>query len=196
MYSRGQLAQHNVQSAQQASKRVKQKLLEDEAANRLAVERFFNTLALVAGGTLALSVTYLGYLKTAGGQPAHLWALKASWVLLLCSLACSVFYNYLYPRYVGHGRMCEYSESMMALRKASIEGADHLPVVDDDGNPWDKDELKRTLTNEMNSFERAARWNGTREKVYSRLYEWDAHVAQAAFVVGLSLLLVFAFLNT
>jgi hypothetical protein len=196
MYNKALLAQHNVESAQQASKRVKQKLLEDEAANRLAVERFFNTLALVAGGTLALSVTYLGYLKTAGGHPAHLWALKASWVLLLCSLACSVFYNYLYPRYVGHGRMREYSESMMALRKASIEGADHLPVIDDEGKPWDREELKRTFTNEMNSFDRAARWNRTRENVYSRLYDWDARVAQAAFVLGLALLLVFAFLNT
>lgn len=196
MYSRGQLAQQNIQEAQERSKRVRQKLHEEADTNRLAVERFFNTLTLVSGGTLALSLTYLGYLKTAGGLPTHLWSLKTCWLLLLVCMTCSIFYNNFHTRYVGHARSREYADSLRTQRQASIREVGNVQVIDEEGTAWSPEELKASLTTEMNSFERDVNWNKVRENFYAGLYTWDARVAQGAFVLGLALLLTFALLNT
>jgi hypothetical protein len=37
--------------------------------NRQSYEKFYNQLALLSGGSIALSVTYLGYLKTVTNHP-------------------------------------------------------------------------------------------------------------------------------
>jgi hypothetical protein len=197
MYSRGFLARQNIEEARQSSNRLRQKLFEENDVNRLSIERFFNTLTLVAGGTLALSLTYLGYLKTAtGGQPTHLWTLKTSWGMLLACLAFSVFYNNFHTRYVAHARLREYAASMKAQRKADIEGADKVPVIDYEGKQWDSGELKTTLTKEMEKFESDVQWHKKRENFYAGLYAWDARAAQSTFILGLAFLLAFAFLNT
>jgi len=51
--------------------------------NRAGNERFYNNLALFSSGTVALSVTYLGYLKTLSKPVQHSGWLMASWVSLL-----------------------------------------------------------------------------------------------------------------
>ena len=50
----------------------------ESGENRLAYERFYNNLALFSGGTLALSVTFLGYLKTLHEPIIHQKWLEAS----------------------------------------------------------------------------------------------------------------------
>jgi hypothetical protein len=196
MHNRGFLARQRIEQAGQRAAEVRKKLLEENDVNRLACERFFNALVLVAGGTLALSLTYLGYLRSTDGQPVHLWALKASWVLLLCCLAASVFYSNLHTRYISHARMREYAGKLVAERKASIEEADNVQVIDEEGKPWTSEELKTALTKELDKFESDVKWNKKREGFYAGSYTWDARAAQSTFLLGLAFLLVFAFLNT
>lgn len=193
---RGLLARQKIEGATKSAARVRQKLHEESEVNRLAYERFLNTLTLVAGGTFALSLTYLGYLKTAGGQPTHLWVLKASWVLLLCCLAGSIFYRSFHTRYTSRARMREYAEKLVAQRRANIEEVDHLDTLDEEGKHWNREELKQTLTAEMNKFQVDADYNRKRENFYAWLYPWDDRVTQCTFLLGLALLLAFAFLNT
>ena len=196
MHTGAHLAQERLRSAGQKVARVRQKLVEESDVNRLAYERFYNTLTLVAGGTLALSLTYLGYLKTAGGHPSHLWVLKASWVSLLCCLVGSVFYHNFHTNYVSVARMREYTEKLRAERKASIEEVDNIRVIDETGKPWTSEDLKLSLSNEVALLEENVKRNKKTENAYRTLYAWAARVAQGTFVLGLVFLLAFAFLNT
>jgi hypothetical protein len=43
----------------------------DSEGTRASNERFYNGLALYSGGTIALSVTFMGYLKTLSKPPGH-----------------------------------------------------------------------------------------------------------------------------
>jgi len=56
--------------------------------NRSANERFYNNLALFSGGTVALSITYLGYLKTLSKPVQHQRWLIASWIAGLPEMGC------------------------------------------------------------------------------------------------------------
>jgi hypothetical protein len=66
------------------------KIFEQESGeNRRAYERFYNNLALFSGGTIALSVTYLGYLKSLTKPPTLPSWLVGSWGCLLFCLSLS-----------------------------------------------------------------------------------------------------------
>jgi hypothetical protein len=75
--------------------------IEDQRAevageNRRAYEHFYNNLALFSGGMVALSVTFLGYLKTLSKPVAHPSGLVANWVALFTCLGFSLFWTFFY----------------------------------------------------------------------------------------------------
>jgi hypothetical protein len=55
-------------------------------------ERFYNSLALFSSGTVALSITYLGYLKNLPKPIQHPHWLMACWICLLTCVLCSLFW--------------------------------------------------------------------------------------------------------
>jgi hypothetical protein len=64
----------------------------NEVTTRNANNRFYNNLALFSGGTIALSVTYLGYLKTLSRPIQHMHWLMGSWIaLIVCALPVRLF---------------------------------------------------------------------------------------------------------
>jgi hypothetical protein len=79
--------------------------------NRQANERFYNNLALFSGGTVALSVTYLGYLKTLSKPVQHQRWLMESWIALMVCVACSLFWSFFYGHYIHYVRGREYAEA-------------------------------------------------------------------------------------
>jgi hypothetical protein len=72
--------------------------------NRQANERFYNNLALFSGGTVALSITYLGYLKTLPRPIQHPRWLMVSWVAMVTCAACSLLWSFFYGHYVHYAR--------------------------------------------------------------------------------------------
>jgi hypothetical protein len=62
-------------------------------------ERFYNSLALFSSGTVALSVTYLGYLKNLPKPIQHPRWLIACWISLMTCAACSLFWSFVYGYY-------------------------------------------------------------------------------------------------
>jgi hypothetical protein len=90
------LVLQDMQSAQKHSRTVKDALVEEAATLQKSYETFYNNLALFSGGTIALSVTYLGYLKSNGAAVAHLAILIARWACLLATVALGLFYSFLY----------------------------------------------------------------------------------------------------
>ena len=70
-------------------------------AGQVTYERFYHNLALFSGGTIALSVTYLGYLKTLAKPVVHQSLLVESWGALFLCLLFSLIYIFCNLRY-GH----------------------------------------------------------------------------------------------
>ena len=83
-------AQQNVVDAQARTKAALQKFEDESIRIRESSDKFYGSLALFSGGTIALSITYLGYLKSAPGRVIiHPRILIAAWiVLLVCAVAC------------------------------------------------------------------------------------------------------------
>jgi hypothetical protein len=71
----------------------------DSDSTRASNERFYNGLALYSGGTIALSVTFMGYLKTLSRPPRHPHWLVTAWICLLLCAACSLFWTFVYGHY-------------------------------------------------------------------------------------------------
>src|SRR5580692_5992699 len=85
-------AQQSVQEAQARSKAALLKFDEEGIRVRESSDKFYGSLALFSGGTIALSITYLGYLKSTPGRLVlYPRVLIAAWVCLLVCAAVSLF---------------------------------------------------------------------------------------------------------
>ena len=79
------LARKHIDDAVRRASRTFELLDKESAENRSTYERFHNNWTLFSGGTVALSITYLGYLKSLSKPVASEGLLIASWAtLLLC----------------------------------------------------------------------------------------------------------------
>lgn len=67
----GLILQQHLKDAQEHSAKVKQIMREEAEAHRQSWEALNNSLALFSSGTIALSITYLGYLQSAGIKVTH-----------------------------------------------------------------------------------------------------------------------------
>jgi len=88
------IAKQRIEDAQNFRANVAKKRREEAEANRQSYEKFYNQLALLSGGSIALSVTYLGYLKTVTNHPRQLKLLVASWAVMFLCLVCATFYSF------------------------------------------------------------------------------------------------------
>ena len=120
------LADERMKSAKQLTSAVYEKLAELAEVNRKSYESFYNQLVLISGGTVALSVTYLGYLRATQAPIVYPGVLVASWVILLVCLLFSVFCTFFYSHYLTYSRQSEYAKRL--AEQFEIE-ADELPYV-------------------------------------------------------------------
>src|SRR5713226_10622411 len=88
---------------------VHERMLIESQEDRRAFEKFYNNLALFSGGTVALSITYLGYLKTLPKPLRHQRLLTASWIALFACLLFSLIYVLCNLYYSHHFREREWT---------------------------------------------------------------------------------------
>ena len=108
---------------------IAQKRLQDSEENQRGYERFYNNLALFSGGTVALSVTYLGYLKTLAAPVMHKGWLVGSWLALFTWSVCSLFFGFFLTHYGHFYRNREYCEAVKKRYETEIEEIRHLNVA-------------------------------------------------------------------
>lgn len=130
-------------------------------------EKFFLHLALFSGGSVALSITYLGYLTGRSGAPVYLPVLYVSWVLLTLCVMCSLFVVYLKALFL---------ENLWRLKRDSARG--HDAVISKENQTYTK-ELKESFE----FYRRTDRFLFT-------------PIAILSYPVALILLILFAVLNT
>lgn len=167
--------------------------MKDSEENRRAYERFYNNLALFSGGTIALSVTYLGYLKIHAPIVHPKW-LITSWVSLIVCLASSLFWTFFHTHYGYYFRDREYWEAVKKKYETEANEIQHLNIV------------KIRTHVELEAFRAPrqkaaaisadkAKTSERREKFYFHIWVWVGRLARLAFLVGMALLLLFAISN-
>ena len=162
---------------------------------REGIEKLYSTLALFAGGTIALSVTYLGYLKSVSPMLCYHWLLHAAWITLFASLICSllfIFFNMYYAHYARGHELAEARKKQFEVEREEIPliGFSNLQDPTELGEfTKRRDELigkmGTTITDEK-------KW----EKFYlvlRRICQW---VAWTGYVGGIGMLLWFAVSNS
>lgn len=188
------IAKQRIEEAQQSFRNVANKRLEEQSDNRRSYENFYRHLALLSGGTVALSVTYLGFLKTVSNQAIHPGWLIASWVMLFVCLVCATYYSFFNTSYTHYARNREY---VQRLKEQHETLAEELPNVNIAGI-----QTKAEFNDYVNELREAAknrgknvRWNERKEKLHEFMFRACAITARLSFVVGIALLLLFAVAN-
>lgn len=164
--------------------------------NRATNERFYNSLALFSGGTIALSVTFLGYLKTLSQPIHHLGWLKASWFSLMTCAACSLFWSFVNGYYRHYARAREYAEAIKEKNEVEAREISHLTrSIANLQTPTQIDAFRKPRLEAAATSEEHAKYLAKREKFYLHLWRWLGRLAHAGFLLGLALLLAFAIKN-
>jgi hypothetical protein len=186
-------AQKHIDDTVTARKATHQKLEEESVENRKAYERFYNSLALFSGGTIALSITYLGYLKSIPNKTVmYPKTLITSWLVLLICLIASLFYSFFNTHYIYFSRVREYLEKVIDQKETQLEEMDKLPL---DNTPEQLQGAKKRFGMEAELFKGKRTFSKTREEVYMWLWIWSGRVARFAFPLGLGMLIFFAIKN-
>lgn len=188
------VAKQRITDAQEARARVAKIRLEESAANRLSYEKFYNQLALLSGGSMALSVTYLGYLKTLTNQPLHLKWLGTSWVMLFVCLVCATYFSFFNTGHLHYGRNREYAQRLKEQHETMADEVPNVGVIGVDTKA-ELDAYVKELRETAAAREKDVTSNQRREKFYGFMFAGCAFLARLSFLAGIGLLLLFAMMN-
>ncbi len=173
----------------------------DSEGTRASNERFYNGLALYSGGTIALSVTFMGYLKTLSKPPAHPHWLVTAWTCLLVCAACSLFWTFVYGQYSYFFH--EWQAADAHKDKHETDAEEYATIVRGARSvqtqaPISQKNIDDFQFNRLGAaaiYKKRAAKAKRRETFYLRLWTWLGRVARICFLVGLGFLLAFAVKN-
>jgi len=188
------IAKQRITDAQTARANVAKKRREDAEANRQSYEKFYNQLALLSGGSIALSVTYLGYLKTVTNHPRQLKLLVASWTVMFVCLVCATFYSFFNTSYIHYARNKEYAQSVKEEHETMADEVPNVRVIGV-GTKEELDAYIKELRDTAAARGKDVTWNQRREKRHEFMFRACAITARVSLVLGIALLLSFAILN-
>jgi len=188
-------AQQDVLNAQARTKTALQKFEDESIRIRETTDKFYGSLALFSGGTIALSITFMGYLKgTSGRTILYPRVLIAAWIVLLVCTVASLFCPLLNSYYAHFARLRIYVGHLVEQKETVVQEMDKLYLVNV-STPEEKQEYKKRLTAEAEARGKDRKWAKRRESIFDVLWTVFRCTAQLAFPVGLGLLTFFAVKN-
>lgn len=188
------VARKRIDDALEARRGVAEKRQQEAVENRHTIENFYRNLALLSGGTIALSITYLGFLKTITNQPLHSSWLVASWSLLFVCLVCATYYTFFASSFAHYARSREYVERMKEQHETLAEEVPNVPTIGLETKA-DLDEYVKELRDAAAKADESISWNRRRQKMHEILFRGCGVTARTTFVLGIALLLLFAIAN-
>lgn len=188
------ISQKHLDEASATAKKARQRLEEVQSENREAHEKFHNNLALFSGGTIALSITFLGYLKSLSSRLV-VWPklLIASWILLLICLLTALFHSHFYSFYSYFFAAGEYLDSLVGKYRTTANAMETLELVN--LTEEQKQAEQRKLLDIAGSYSGKQMPTKKRERIYFWLFVWSGRVARLACPIGMMLLVLFAIKN-
>ncbi len=188
------LAQKRINDASAAAKNARQALDEQQSKNREAYEKFHNNLALFSSGTIALSITFLGYLKSLPNRTIVCpKLLMASWIVLLIVLLTALFNSFFYSHYTHFFTVGEYLESLVKKHTATATAMESLEFVNLTLETKQAEQQKlQEVAGIYGGKQKSAK---RQERFYFWLWVWCGRVARFAFPIGITMLVLFAIKN-
>jgi hypothetical protein len=165
-------------------------------------ERFYNSLALFSSGTIALTVTYLGYLKSASRTIQHPHWLMVCWICLLTCILCSLFWLRAYGHYTHYFHEWQTADAQKEQYEAE---AKEYPVLARNAisvqtrAPMSAEEIAHFVSNRREAasiLDKKAAGAKDRETFYMRFWRVLGWIAQVSFISGFAFLVTFAAKNT
>jgi len=164
-------------------------------------ERFYSSLALFSSGTVALSITYLGYLKNLPKPVQHPHWLMACWICLLTCIICSLFWLLVYSNYIHHFHERQTANALK--EQFEIEAKEYPTVARNTisvqtGLRTSQKEMEGIVSNRMEAaaiYEKKAKEAKRRENRSMWFWRWLGWMAQACFLGGFAFLIAFAAKN-
>ena len=168
---------------------------------RSANERSYNSLALFSSGTVALSVTFLGYLKSLPKPIQHPHWLMACWICLIVCLGSSLFWAFVYGHYTHYFH--EWQTANAQKEQFETEANEYPTLARDCMSmqtkaPVSNQEIEAFQANRRKAasiLDAKAAAAKRIENRYRRCWRVLGWFAQATFVAGLVMLLLFATRN-
>ncbi len=193
--ARRYFAEKRLDSAYKHLAAVQDRFFAEGQEDRREFQKFYNSLALFSGGTIALSVTYLGYLKGLGTPLRHHGLLTASWVALFACLLFSFFYVIVNLYYSFHFREREYAIAHKKKFEAALSEFPELDIVNLQ-TPQEIAEFRTPREEAIQIYAARAGRHESKGNRYLAVWRWAGRIALLGFASGIGLLLWFAVLNT
>lgn len=193
--ARRYFAERHLDAAYKGLNAVEENLFKEAQEDKRAFEKFYYNLALLSGGTIALSITYLGYLKTLNRPLLHQHFLPAAWIALFVSLLSSLVYNFTNLYYSHHFRQRELFEAKKHKFQTEIDEIPNMQLE----NIRTAQELasyQEPRRRAVRACEDHAGEHGTKEHRYLAIWRWAGRVAWLGFAGGIGMLLAFAISNS
>jgi ABC-type multidrug transport system fused ATPase/permease subunit len=188
-------AHQSVLDAQSRAKNALQKFEDESIRVREASDRFYSNLALFSGGTIALSITYLGFLKSTPNRSIlYPRILIAAWIVLMVCVVTSLFCTLLNSYYVHFARLRIYVDKLVEQKETFVQEMDNLYIVNLTTSE-EKQKEKQRFADEAEARRKDSRWAKKREAISSALWTGFGWAARLAFPIGLGLLTFFAAKN-
>ncbi len=187
-------AEKHLDAAYKHLSTIEDNLFKENQEDRRAFEKFYNNLALFSGGTIALSITFLGYLKTLGKPLHHQKLLTASWIALFLCLLFSLVYVLVTLYYSHHFREREWAE---ARKKKFETEAEEVPNmgVENVRTPQEVEAFRRPRRDAVQICTDVAEKHKKLQNRYQFVWVWSGRLAQLGFASGIGMLMWFAVLN-
>jgi hypothetical protein len=185
------IAKKKLTDARRYSSANYQQMVDVSKENRDRLHNAYTNLTLFSGGTIALSITYYGYLKAAHTCVQYPFLLKVSWIVLMVCVISSVLYHQFFSWYTTYA--AEGNSRKAKAAELDYEGStESLQYIDPSE---DMRVYKHQLKQEAEDFRKQATDAAKKENFYFLAYVWSGYSAHGAFILGLTLLLAFAMCN-
>lgn len=193
--ARRHFAEKRLDSAYKYLADVQEHWFKEGQEDRREFQKFYNNLALFSGGTIALSITYLGYLKTLAKPLRGLRLLTASWIALFVCLLFSLIYVLVNLYYSFHCREQQYAEANKKKFEAELKEFPELDAINLQ-TPQQLAEFQNPRKEAIRIYTERAEHHQKRGERYLALWKWAGRIARLGFAAGIGMLLWFAILNT
>ncbi|MBI2334372.1 hypothetical protein HYU96_01085 [Candidatus Daviesbacteria bacterium] len=158
---------------------------------------FYFKLSILAGSTLSLSVTYIGFLASKPGFSMNFAEfLYLGWFCLVASVLSAMYRNHFYFNF-GHWQvLTESNKARLASEEAVLNAVTNYPQAFANLTTQKEvdDEIAR-LTNNVEVIKKSIPTTSKKEKRAEKLWVVTENTAHISFVLGLILIVLFAGLN-
>jgi hypothetical protein len=180
-----------MEAAQKQTAEIRKVMTEEGEANRKSWETLHNNIAIFSSGTIALSITYLGYLQNGGAAITHPRTLFASWGCLMACVPMSLFVTFTHTYYRAYERFAQYARARRDQKKAEADALGVSKVV---GMTMKEvqDEIDDLLKRSNQHHEESKKMK-RKSRMYELIWRTLGVGSRVLFCVGLFLVLLFGF---